>query len=99
VHAEQAALLRVGRRARDSEMLHVKTVDAALVPSGPPSCVECSKLILAAGIAGMWLFHADGWRRYDASDFHGVSLGTAALVEAFTTSHRVVLQSRATNSD
>lgn len=75
VHAEQAALLWVpSHRAYTSDMLHVKTVDGALVPSRPPSCVECSKLILAAGIRHMWLYHADGWRRYEASDFHRLSL-------------------------
>ena len=29
-------------------MLHVKVVDGQAVPSGPPSCVDCSKLILTA---------------------------------------------------
>ncbi|TAM62232.1 hypothetical protein EPN52_00925 [bacterium] len=74
IHAEQAALLSSTGGIRGAEMLHVKTVDGLLVPSGGPSCLECSKLLLEAGIAGMWLYHEDGWRRYDALDFHTATL-------------------------
>jgi deoxycytidylate deaminase len=75
VHAEQQALLSLGRRSNGCEMLHVKTVDGVLVPSGPPSCVQCSKLALAAGIAAVWLFRGeDGWVRYPANVFHDLSL-------------------------
>jgi hypothetical protein len=70
IHAEQRCLLDTGRDARGHDMLHVKTVDGALVASGGPSCLECSKLALAAGIAGFWLFHESGWIRYDILDFH-----------------------------
>lgn len=77
VHAEQVALLETGLDARANDMLHVKTVDGLLVPSGPPSCVECSKLIVTAGIEGMWLYHEDGWRRYDVLEFHRLSLENA----------------------
>ena len=38
------------------EMLHVKVVNGEAVPGGPPSCVECSKLILASGLRAMWLY-------------------------------------------
>lgn len=74
VHAEQAALIYAGSNAFRAEMLHVKTVDGALVPSGGPSCVQCSKLILAAGIEAMWLYQNDGWHRYEAAEFHRLSL-------------------------
>lgn len=74
VHAEQHALLYRGSDARGADMLHVKTTNGALVPSGGPTCVQCSKLMVAAGMAGMWLFHADGWRRYDIAEFHRLSL-------------------------
>lgn len=76
VHAEQAALIAAGPRARGAHMLHVKTVGATLVASGGPSCVQCSKLILAAGIARMWLYHEAGWRSYDARGFHRLSLAS-----------------------
>lgn len=74
IHAEQQALLTVGNGAAGAEMVHVKTVNGALVASGGPSCVQCSKLVLVSGIAGFWLFHKDGWRRYDAVEFHRLSL-------------------------
>jgi len=73
VHAEQAALLYASRSVRGASMLHVKTVEGKLVPSMQPSCLECSKLILASGIANMWLFHPKGWRRYPAIEFHYLS--------------------------
>lgn len=79
VHAEQQALLSAGNRARASQMLHVKTVGGKLVPSGGPSCVECSKLARAAGIAWFWLYHDTGWRRYEMAEFHVLSIAAAAL--------------------
>lgn len=80
IHAEQMALLRAGTYATTSDMLHVKVTDAGLVASGGPSCVQCSKLALASGIAGVWLFHDTGWRRYEVYEFHRLSL--AGLAEA-----------------
>lgn len=74
VHAEQHALLQAGLAACGADLVHVKSVDGRLVPSGDPSCVQCSKLILAVGIDGVWLFHEDGWQRYDAERFHRLSL-------------------------
>lgn len=73
IHAEQHALHFAGSQAEGSEMLHVKVFDGALVASGPPSCLQCSKLIVQAGISGMWLFHTDGWKRYTAARFHWLS--------------------------
>jgi deoxycytidylate deaminase len=75
VHAEQMALIGSGSYiCSDADMLHVKTVDGKLVPSGGPSCIECSKLILHSRIAGMWLYHEDSWKRYDAAEFHRLSV-------------------------
>jgi hypothetical protein len=54
--------------------LHVKTVNGELVPSGGPSCVQCSKLALVCGIAGFWLYHEEGWRRYPMQEFHQLSI-------------------------
>lgn len=82
VHAEQAALLSADWRVLGAEMLHVKTVDGALVPSGGPSCVQCSKLILAAGIEAMWLYQNDGWHRYEADEFHRLSLAATLAQQA-----------------
>ncbi len=78
IHAEQAALVNVGTNLRGCDLLHVKTVDGQLVPSGPPSCVQCSKLAVAFGIAAVWLYHPDGWRRYDVQEFHRLSVDGVA---------------------
>lgn len=77
IHAEQDALLTAGTKARGADMLHVKTVDGVLVASGGPSCVQCSKLALAASIAGVWLYHEHGWQRYETAEFHRLSLAAA----------------------
>jgi deoxycytidylate deaminase len=77
VHAEQSTLLQAGGSARATDLVHVKVVDGALVASGPPSCVQCSKLILTAGVRGVWLFHEGGWHRYPAHEFHQRSLENA----------------------
>ena len=74
IHAEQMALVNAGRRSNRAELIHVKSVDGQLVSSGPPSCVECSKLMLAAGIAVVWLYHGSEWCRYETADFHQRSL-------------------------
>lgn len=79
VHAEQHALLRAGLHAQGCEALHVKTVNGQLVASGGPSCAQCSKLLLAAGVTAVWLYHDSGWRRYEASEFHRLSLESDVL--------------------
>ncbi len=73
VHAEQHAIVRAGLEIGGAQMLHVKTVNGALVASGEPSCLECSKLILASGITFMWLYESIGWVRYNADAFHRLS--------------------------
>lgn len=77
VHAEQAALLSCDGDTVDADMLHLKIVDGNLVPSGPPSCIECAKLALYAGIAGFWLYHEAGWVRYAMREFYDLSLVNA----------------------
>ena len=89
-HAEAAALRALGRGAGRTpsriklELVHVKLVDGDLVAGGPPSCWQCSKLILADGrIAGVWLYraHPDGdyWKRYTAEQFHEITLDNCGL--------------------
>jgi deoxycytidylate deaminase len=79
VHAEMAAILDAKQGLHGFHMLHVKVVDGEAVPSGPPSCSECSKHILAAGIASMWLLHEEGLREYAADEFHELSLRERGL--------------------
>jgi len=74
VHAEVAAIIDAKSGLHGTHMLHVKVVDGEGVPSGPPSCTDCSKAILTAGITTMWLLHEDGLRGYDAEEFHKLSL-------------------------
>lgn len=86
VHAEQAAILSgllAQNHVAQMEMLHVKVVDGEGVPGGPPSCPDCSKLILAVGIAGMWLYEErEGGPqlvRYTAEEFHRTTLANCGL--------------------
>jgi deoxycytidylate deaminase len=75
VHAEDRALRSVDRyNSVGTELIHVKIVDGLAVPSGPPSCWQCSRSILDAGIAGIWLMHDEGWYRYLAEKFHALTL-------------------------
>lgn len=81
VHAEVQALNGM-RRGTFSELqlLHVKVADGKPVPSGGPSCADCSKFILLfqPRVAAVWLLHADGWRNYDPEEFHELSVAGAA---------------------
>lgn len=74
IHAEQQALFVAGHDAQGSEMLHVKTINGRLVPSGGPSCVQCSKLSLVAGVERFWLYEECGWVRYKMDLFHQLSI-------------------------
>ncbi len=70
VHAEQRALLFALADQYDvygASMLHVKVVDGEPVASERPSCIECSKLILEAGVCEMWLLHN---HYYDVPERH-----------------------------
>lgn len=78
VHAEVDALLQCSD-PEGASMLHVKVVDGRAVTSGGPSCWQCSRVILAAGIAWVWLLHEDGWRRYSAVEFHALTLAACGL--------------------
>lgn len=61
------------------EMLHVKVVAGAAVPSGEPSCWQCSRHMENFGIQAFWLLHEDGLRRYDPDEFHRLTLQSCAL--------------------
>lgn len=61
------------------QLVHVKTVDGALVPSPGPSCDQCSKLIVEAGVHSVWLYERVGWSRYNAATFHQITLRHCGL--------------------
>ena len=95
VHAEQRALLWALQRARGRarepvlEVIHAKVNEAGeLVASGGPSCVECSKLMLTAGVHRIYLYQerTDSpaqappvWRGYEALEFHELTLAALGL--------------------
>lgn len=76
VHAEQALILSGVDLALGGsvEVIHVKAIGGKLAPSGGPDCVECSKLLMFAGVAAVWLYHVEGWRRYPIAEFHALSV-------------------------
>lgn len=78
VHAEQRALFGAARFAQKfqfADLIHAKIdAEGRLTASGPPSCWQCSRLILEAGIPRVWLHHSIGWRCYSALDFHTLTL-------------------------
>lgn len=86
VHAEQTALLKAAQEGFNpvgKEMLHVKVFVAEAVGSGGPSCVDCSKLILRAGIKKVWLYepilYLPRLVDYDPVSFHALSLEAKGL--------------------
>lgn len=80
VHAEERVVHRFAEQERvvGASVLHIRTVDGQPVPSGPPSCITCSRTMLFAGVAEIWLWHEGGawssWRCYEAVEFHELSL-------------------------
>lgn len=80
-HAEERALLKFmahGRMAQGAHVLHIRTVEGQPVTSGQPSCITCSRTMLLAGVAKVWLWHGgigwSGWHGYPAAEFHALSL-------------------------
>lgn len=76
VHAEERAIIQARCDVTGTDLLHVKVVgnSCRLVASGPPSCWQCSRMIVEAGLRGVWLYHLDGWEFYLARDFHMATL-------------------------
>src|SRR5690606_27080970 len=40
------------------QILHAKVIDGELAAGGGPSCWQCSRLVLAVGLDGVWLYEA-----------------------------------------
>ena len=64
-------------------MLHVKVEHGKATYGGPPSCVACSKLILASGIQYMYLLESrtNNIVKYTAQEFHQATLKNLGLLE------------------
>lgn len=82
VHAEIRSLMHVVP-FQGTDLVHVKIGPTnTLVAGGPPSCVQCSKVIADLGIRGVWLYEQKGcgeWRFYTAENFHAQSLWNAQV--------------------
>lgn len=62
------------------QMLHLRVVDGAAVPSQGPSCWQCSRSILGTGkISQVWLLLPDGLRSYTPLDFHEQTLANCDM--------------------
>ena len=75
IHAEQNAIYKALEKnysLRGLHLIHIKVVDEEPVPGGPPSCIECSKLIVRMGIGVVWLFleETGEWKSYTGEEFH-----------------------------
>lgn len=93
LHAEDRALRAAGTWTYGLTMLHVKVIDGKVVPGGPPSCWQCSRLVVEADIHGVWLYelppgnltghdllHVVGnWRFYTPEEFHLATLRECGL--------------------
>ncbi len=84
IHAEQKAIMEAQKFGKpivsEAEMIHVKVVNGLPVVSRGPSCVDCSKLIVNAGISAMWLYEeGERFVRYSANNFHYKTLENLGL--------------------
>lgn len=79
LHAEQRALSEAASLHGLTDLLHVKVVNGESVPSGPPSCWQCSRAILDSDVQRVWLLHEDGPRCYSPDEFHELTLRHCGL--------------------
>lgn len=87
MHAEMRVLLKAHRPSERGilELVHVKIdtdnkFPGIVAPSGPPSCWQCSRMILDwSDRVGVWLYREDGWIRYNAEAFHAYTLEECGL--------------------
>ena len=74
VHAEKNAMFSAMDKLKGARGYHMKTVNGAGTPSGTPSCVQCSKDMLAAGLKEFVLLDEKGYCLYEMDEFHEVTL-------------------------
>ena len=86
IHAEIDALKKYSG-TKPVEVLHLKVENGIGVPSGPPSCVLCSKEMAEDDrVEGIWLWHDTGWKRYGREEFHQLTLENCNLPRKTKTS-------------
>lgn len=74
---------------QDLELVHVEVVDGKVVACDGPKCWQCSRLVLDAGVRGVWLYERllaepgrnerDEWVFYTADAFHHATLKRCEL--------------------
>ncbi|MEK6962988.1 MAG: hypothetical protein AABX70_01080 [Nanoarchaeota archaeon] len=77
VHAEMGAIanaMSLGNDVRGARMYHARGDKGQLVDSRQPRCADCSKHVLAFGLAEFVLKHAEGYTVYGAEEFNRLSL-------------------------
>ncbi len=77
VHAEMNAIIdamSLGNDVRGARMYHARGEQGRLVDSRQPRCADCSKHILAFGLTGFVLKHAEGYTVYGTEEFTRLSL-------------------------
>lgn len=85
VHAEERVLLNFFPAPEhvfhtEYDLIHAKVnKDGILQESGGPSCWQCSRMILDAGIHRTWLYHSTGWQWYSPEQFHELTLEACGL--------------------
>jgi len=80
VHAEERAIIHARENLRGLELVHAKIdLKWELQESGNPSCWQCSRMILEAGISRVWLYGKDGWQGWDPVAFHAATLKNCDL--------------------
>lgn len=90
VHAEARAIR--GAAGATCDVVHVKIDERGeLAAGGGPSCWQCSRDILDAGISGVWLYERHGgndgelflvvdrWRYYTAAEFHRLTMAACGI--------------------
>ena len=87
-HAEEAAVVAAMRRRARLENVHVLHVaigedDKPRSDKITPSCITCSRLMLAAGVSVVWLWGLTGarheWCPWPIRDFHEATLRNCGL--------------------
>lgn len=87
LHAEDRAIRAAFDSANDCELVHVEVVDGKVVACDGPKCWQCSRLVLDAGVRGVWLYERvrdeigrlEAWVFYTADAFHHATLKRCEL--------------------
>jgi hypothetical protein len=93
VHAEVRCVRGVAwhRTPERLKLVHVKAVAGQLVAGDGPSCWQCSREILDAGVAGIWLYELDAFAPTTSALVDGIIHGTGWRYYDALAFHRATL--------